>query len=331
MSRQVNFFAIGIFTLAAAMLGLAAILIFGSSILVRRTTPMLATFQGSVHGLREGAKVKAYGVDIGTVRRIMIHKDPETGETVVPVLCDIKMDELRVLLGYDSMEAFELSTVAEDYQANARAMLRAESLVTGLLYIELTENSMQTDGFVLRGERFKDYPSIPTVPTEMQVLLNSLQSIVQNFESTDFAGLVEEGKGTLAELRSGLAQTDFKAMEENFNNLIEDTRLVVGNPAIKELLTDLSTVLRQLDSFADLLNQEAPPAMERLSQTLEALELLTRDARNWLDPSSAFHQELVEALDQIGDASRSLRQLTDYIERNPNAVLTGRNEAGTVP
>lgn len=331
MSKPVNYFAIGLFTLVAAGLGLAAMLIFGSSILARRTTPMLATFQGSVHGLREGAKVKAYGVDIGTVRRIMIHTDPATRETVVPVLCEIKMDELCILLGYESPEAFEQSAALEDYRAAARAMLRPESFVTGLLYIELTENTMDTDGYVLESERFAEYYAIPTVPTEMQVLLSSLQTIVQNFASADISGLVEESKGAVAELRSSLAETDFNAIERNFNSLIEDTRLLVGNPALTTVLTDMSTVLAQLNSLSSVLEERTGPVMDRLAGTLDGLETLTREARTWLDPANSLHRELIEALDQIGSAARSLRQLADFIERNPNAIISGRKTAEPQP
>lgn len=331
MSKQANFFAIGLFIIIATALGAAAMLIFGSSIVANRTTTLLATFQGSVHGLRDGAKVKAYGVEIGTVRKILIHKDPNSGETVVPVLFNIKMDELCILLGYESPEAFEREAGRTGFQRGARAMLRAESLVTGLLYVELTENSMESDGYVLEGERFSEYISIPTVPTEMQVMINSLLGIVQELEQSDFSGLIEETRGAVTDIRTGLREIDVKSLERNLNTLLEETRTVIANPVFEEVLDQISAVLASLSSIGTLLNERAEPALDSFADTLEGLEGLTREARTWIDPSNALYGEMIEALDQVGDTARSLRQLVETLERNPNVILTGRPQPGTQP
>jgi hypothetical protein len=36
--------------------------------------------------------------------------------------------------------------------------------------------------------------------------------------------------------------------------------------------------------------------------------------------------QLTETLEQTSDAARSLRQLTDYLQRNPSSVIRGRYE-----
>ena len=61
MKKKANFFAIGIFVIAAAVIAGASVILFGSGSLTKETTTLLAIFQGSANGLREGAKVKAYG------------------------------------------------------------------------------------------------------------------------------------------------------------------------------------------------------------------------------------------------------------------------------
>lgn len=326
MSKRANFFAIGLFTLTALILGIFTVLLFGSSILAKRSTTVLVTFQGSVHGLRDGAKVKAYGVDIGTVRNILIHRIPETGDTVVPVLCDIKVDELSVLLGYDSVHAFDEDAERMGLRSNARAMLRAESLLTGLLYIELTENPTDENGFILSDERFAEYPSIPSVPTDMQVLLNSLQTIVASLESTDFQGLIEEGKATLAAYRNILAEVDFEAMALHLTTVLEEASDLVTRPELKTSLEDLSRLMARLDRFGAAVETDAAGVIEDLRSTLGQVGTVAAEAQLLLNPSGAFSSQLVQALEEITATSRSLRDLLEFIERNPNALITGRKQ-----
>ncbi|MFO7724385.1 MAG: MlaD family protein [Oceanipulchritudo sp.] len=331
MSKQANFFAIGLFIIIATALGAAAMLIFGSSIVANRTTTLLATFQGSVHGLRDGAKVKAYGVEIGAVREILIHRDSASGETVVPVLFSIKMDELCILLGYESPEAFEREAGQTGFQRGARAMLRPESLVTGLLYIELTTNAVESEGYVLESERFSEYISIPTVRTEMQVMIDSLLGIVREIEQSDFVGLIDETRDAVKDIRTGLRDVDIKRLETNINALLEETRTFVANPVFEDVLDQVSAVLVSLNSISTLLDERTEPALDRFAETLEGLDKVANEARAWLDPTNPLYGEMIEALDQVGDTARSLRQLAETLERNPNIILTGKQQPGTEP
>ena len=45
-----------------------------------------------------------------------------------------------------------------------------------------------------------------------------------------------------------------------------------------------------------------------------------------LGPDAPNQQALHEALEQLSRSARSLRQLTDYLERHPEALLRGKSE-----
>jgi len=43
-----------------------------------------------------------------------------------------------------------------------------------------------------------------------------------------------------------------------------------------------------------------------------------------LGPDSALRPDLIQALEQVSDAGRSVSDLAELIERNPNALLAGK-------
>lgn len=323
MSKQANFFAIGIFVIAAFVIGVGTFIIFGTASLYRNTATFVATFQESANGLRTGAKVKAYGVEIGQVKRIMLHRVQRTDEVVIPVLMEIDLGQVSNLLGYSSFREFDESMDIRYLERDAKAQLQLESFVTGVLYVELIFGQ-EGHGFVLLDNRFADYLAVPTVPTDMQVLLQSIQSIASNLGQVDFAGLMENTSETLDEIRVSIEELDLNNVVDNMNSLIADTRSKINSPELQEAAANMFSLMESLNRLGSLADARAEGTLDQLNKTLRQLESTSKDARSWLDPSSSVYREVTAALNQVADASRSLRILVEYIERNPNALITGR-------
>ncbi|MDD5412979.1 MAG: MCE family protein, partial [Methylobacter sp.] len=45
-----------------------------------------------------------------------------------------------------------------------------------------------------------------------------------------------------------------------------------------------------------------------------------------LEPGSNTHYELEQLLQELTQAASSVKQLTDYLEQNPNALIRGKKE-----
>jgi paraquat-inducible protein B len=58
--------------------------------------------------------------------------------------------------------------------------------------------------------------------------------------------------------------------------------------------------------------------------TLEGANSLLGNANNLIGPNSVQNQELVNALQEVSRAARSLRVLADYLERHPEALIRGK-------
>jgi hypothetical protein len=57
---------------------------------------------------------------------------------------------------------------------------------------------------------------------------------------------------------------------------------------------------------------------------LADLRVGLQNVSDLVGPDSALRPSLVQALDQLGNASRSVADLAELLKRNPNALLVGK-------
>jgi paraquat-inducible protein B len=334
MSKRANFFAIGIFVITAFILTVSIVIVFGSGVFTKRTATLVSTFRGSTNGLREGAKVKAYGVEVGLVDKIMLHRIMDTGEVVIPILIEINLNHVGNLLGFRSLTESDVEFCMNVLENDSHATLQMESFLTGMLYVEMVFGRDE-EGYILDSPRFAGYRAIPSAPTQMEIMKQSLQSLAMNLGQSDVRGLIEETRGALVDIRQHLENLHIPTIESNLNSLLTDLRAKVNNPGIDSAINDLS---EGLASFNSVMSNQAGGSLERFDTTLEQLSVtlteigeVVKDAQTWLDPSNSIYQEMIRTLDEIGDASRSLRVLADYLERNPNALISGKSRQEVNP
>jgi paraquat-inducible protein B len=61
------------------------------------------------------------------------------------------------------------------------------------------------------------------------------------------------------------------------------------------------------------------------------LRVGVRNVSDLLGPDSAFRPNLIRALEELGNASRAIAELAEFLERNPNALLTGKKRPKEQP
>ncbi|MEW6166603.1 MAG: MlaD family protein [Pseudomonadota bacterium] len=85
---------------------------------------------------------------------------------------------------------------------------------------------------------------------------------------------------------------------------------------------DLRATIRSADTLLERLEGElAPEAAKTLAEAQRALEAASRGV---LSGDSALQQDLRQTLDELERAGRSLRNLSDYLQRHPEALLRGK-------
>ncbi|HVA79395.1 MAG TPA: hypothetical protein VNF29_00540, partial [Candidatus Binataceae bacterium] len=76
---------------------------------------------------------------------------------------------------------------------------------------------------------------------------------------------------------------------------------------------------REIGPMGDDLRLTAEQTRTTLKQTQDTLAAF----QTTLGPTSPLNYELSQTLEQTSSAARSLRQLSDYLRRNPSSVVRG--------
>src|SRR6185369_4131367 len=89
MSTKANPKVIGSFVVGAVVLAVGGLIAFGGGQFLKKTTPMVMFFQGSVGGLAVGAPVTFDGVKIGQVTRVEPVYDAAKADVLIPVYIEL--------------------------------------------------------------------------------------------------------------------------------------------------------------------------------------------------------------------------------------------------
>ncbi len=309
MSRRANPTFVGAFVLGALVLGVVALAVFGSGRLFREAHPFVLYFQGSVNGLNPGAPVKFKGVEVGSVKRIMVRFEETAGEVSIPVFVEVEADKLaRAGLNAE----FTPEAIQTAIGHGLRGRLESQSLVTGLLFVNLDYFPENPPHFVGSAGGI---PEIPTLPTTIEEATEVVKQIVERLAQLDLEALVASATKTLDAL-SDLAGSS------------EARRAVVS---LDETLASLRELTRRLDQTVGPLGQSLRTTAEETQRLERELGKTLEAVRQLVAPGSPVTQQLTGALQEVSAAARALRTLADSLERNPGSLVRGRAVQGGRP
>jgi len=318
MSKRVSPAVIGAFVVASFAILVVALIVVGSGKMFTRPVRFICMFQGNLNGLKVGAPVKVRGVQIGTVAAIELRLLPSQGQIRpgirglrLPVIIDV--DRSQVLARGASGEALETSGFDEWIKRGMRAQLATESLLTGLLYIDLDLHPNTPIKFVLEPDG--PYREIPTVQTDLAQLQERLTKVLDKFDKIDFQALVVSITDAANSIKTLTGSPELKATLEslkgtmaNLNQAVNSARDLINNANAK--VGPLISDIRESSDEANETMKETRAALISLQQTL--------------DPNSPLAVHLNQTLDSLTETSQSLGDFTDYLQRNPGALIRGR-------
>lgn len=298
--------------LAGIALLVIAVVLVGSGSLFSRKHRFVSYFSGSVSGLRVGAPVKFRGIPIGQVTGVYIAISGQVEFSRVPVVFDVDERLLRSR-GGGAGRIGDPAYVDSLIGIGLRAELDLESFVTGQKYVALDYPPGTPAEPAGEGEvPYQEIPSI-AVPSVQQ----DLSSFVEELRQADIAQLVRRLTNLAARADTSVQRLNVVEMRATL-----DSTLKVSATAMAEIATLARTLDERVPTVADALQETSA----RLASALEALETTARVTGETLDPGSPVIVALEESLREFAAAARALRQLTEYLERNPSAVLRGRAE-----
>ncbi len=329
MSRSVNPKIIGVFVIAAIAVFVILILFFGSARLFSQSVHYILFFEHSVNGLDVGSPVKYNGVPVGIVERILIRVEGQSRDsTSIPVIVRIDRSRLTNRLG-TSVKLFDPEFIYEMIENGLIAQLDIESFITGQLYVEF---SLQPDNAGNLAEHRKGkygMVEIPTLGSSFGEITEDVGTIISSFSELDFSKTFENTNAVMENLVMVLQDLNSKEFSRAIVDLSDQITLLLKSEEFKTTLLSLHAALEQIEktlSTYDLQEGQLAETVVQVNQTLAGLNQLVTVGNAMLAPESTMRYELENSLRELGQAAQSLRLFINYLERNPNALLTGKAE-----
>ena len=256
-------------------------------------------FNESLRGLSVGAPVTILGLTAGQVTDVGIEFEPKTMNIRGRVEIVSYPESLIARLSAKQAAVGEtLERSAEERHAlikrlveqrGLRAQLRSGNLITGQLYVAFADFPNAPRAKV---DWSQDVPVLPVVPSTVSDIEAKLTNIVNKLDKLPLEAIGEDLRKTLVSLDQTL-QDAGKAVNRIDGEVTPGLRTTLDE--LRNTIGVVDRVLKNTD--ATLVGKDAPA-----------------------------QQDLRDALQEITRAARSLRILTDYLERHPDSVIWGKSE-----
>ena len=338
MSKEVNKIVIGGFVIGGIGLAVLAVLLFGSGKFFQKTSMHVLFFEGSVKGLNIGSPVKFRGVDIGMVKNIRLTIKPDDYEFFVPVYVEI-FDNTISILEDKEMVKFEydetVDILVEDM--GLRAQLQMQSLLTGQLFINYDfypETSIRKVGLD------KKVYEVPTIPTTLQMLTETFEQIVADIRKVNFQEISKNLYETVQGANKIMNSADLQESIANLNIVLQDMQkfikkadVLAGNAnsrvdSIADIFTstmqDTRKLVNNIDSSVGSSASDIKETLAAVQSSFARAEDLLSDAEKLISQNSNLRRQIMMTLESLTDASRSMEELTDYLQQHPDALLKGK-------
>lgn len=268
-----------------------------------RSVPYVSYFLSSVRGLSEGSEVHMFGKAVGMVTDVELVREPRAGHKqrlVVRVAYSLQPERALRPADRAALEGEGMRSLLRD---NLRVVLRTSSLLTGQKELSLeyvpgaaaTTESQEGDAWVLPSDS------------------DDLQDI----------------GATVAQIAGKLNRIPFEEMGQNANQILASVQQATASPKLEHALASLDGALQDAGALARQARKDLGPALARLPAISEKLEKAVDSASSALGESgygedSTVQRQMERTMTQIADAARSIRLLADYLNRHPEALISGR-------
>ena len=338
MSKQASPTLIGAFVVGAIALVVAGLLVFGSGRFFADRLTWVTYFPGSVKGLRVGAPVNFRGVRIGEVTRIQVLYDEQDGSMLIPVVMEVLPEQVTVIDRGDGQQGGR-TDVEELIGRGLRAQLQTDSLVTGLLSVDL---DFYPDAPIAQvsidSPALRDYPVVPAIPSRMEELEQSVGTVMQ-----EIPGLLRDVRGLLGEVTSGQTAS---SVDQILRDVAEFTdSLERAAPAIAQLVERAEQSAVSIQRVAESAEQIMTSNQETIGTTIGDLRATVTAVRRMADQVNNLVAEnrqglrdftetgLYEITGLAQDAQRMVNQITrlsEQLERDPARFFFGDRGRGVM-
>lgn len=316
MSESRKPFLIGAFLLSGVALLVAGLLLLSRDSLLSRPVEYVVYFTGALDGLDVGADVTYRGVKVGNVQQINLSYDRTLNDVVMPVTIRINSESAR---SKKKDRGFDHS-IEPLIAKGLRAQLQTPSLLTGKAIVAL-DFFPEQPGYI-RDPHIIDLPAIPTVPSRIDQIADVLRDLAKGLKEMPLKETLEAANKTLLaferiatapETQAGLHSLSVSLA--NFEKISQ--QLQQRLPGMLDNVHSGSVELK--DALVDVRH-----AAQSARDALQQMDAMVSDGRRSLGPQSELQYELLQSLQDLGQASKALQRTAESLEQQPQSIIFGK-------
>ena len=316
MSESRKPFLIGAFLLSGVALLAAGLLLLSRESLLSRPVEYVVYFTGALDGLDVGADVTYRGVKVGNVQQINLSYDRTLNDVVMPVTIRINSESAR---SKKKDRGFDHS-IEPLITRGLRAQLQTPSLLTGKAIVAL-DFFPEQPGYI-RDPHIIDLPAIPTVPSRIDQIADVLRDLAKGLKEMPLKETLEAANKTLLaferiatapETQAGLHSLSVSLA--NFEKISQ--QLQQRLPGMLDNVHSGSVELK--DALVDVRH-----AAQSARDALQQMDAMVSDGRRSLGPQSELQYELLQSLQDLGQASKALQRTAESLEQQPQSIIFGK-------
>jgi paraquat-inducible protein B len=323
MSKRANPTLIGAFILVVMALIVVGVIALVPALTLGHRPVFVSYFEDSLNGLEPGAAVKFQGVPVGNVISIGVHIDPEGMSSLGPVRYRIDLRRLDAA-NRDFVDLENEEVLRAHVAGGLRAQLQIESIVTGLLFVNL---GYLDDPPPVPPVAIADHPVIPTAPSPFQALeaeayelsaaarrvLAVAADMLETLDAEEFGASLAAAADAVGRL------ADAPEIRAAFGAVPGATRQLTRTMTELQLLAErLTGAVDPLEAQVDATAAEALLVLQTMRETIEA----TRGA---VTTDAGIGYRFEEALISLTRAAEAIQRFATSLEQDPSMLLRGRS------
>ena len=322
MSARTHPRLVGFFVLGAIALVLGAVLLLSGRDWMERRERFSVYFPGSLRGLNRGAAVTFRGIKVGEVAEVTALA---TGQASPPIQIEVVIELVGNVIEAPAGLAPPFAglsgpALARELTARGfRGRLMSQSLLTGQKYIDF--ETLPGEPARISGIRPR-YPELPTTPTAMEKLGDKAEDFMNKLAELPLDQMLENFRKTLESARKLLDSPDLHGTLAGARRATEKVP-----PALEDVRAAVADARRLMDTLGGETRSTAVEARETIRAAREALDRVDRTMgtlETTLQGTDEARVRAAQTMEEIDRTLKALRNLVDYIQTHPEAVVLGK-------
>jgi paraquat-inducible protein B len=315
---------LGAFVLGAIALVLAAVVFFSAGGWFEKRERFSVYFPGSVRGLNPGAPVTFRGIKIGEVAEVKAvltgKPDPLIQvEVIIELMSDIVETPPGVPRPFAGMTAADAAKAL--IERGIRGKLQSQSLLTGQKYIDFDFLPGEPARFSGLDPR---YPELRTTPTAMEKLGDKFEQFFDKLAELPLDEMMEDVRKAIRSVREVLEAPELRGAIRKADRAMGELAPTLADA--RRTLADARKLLDTVGGEVELTSGSARETMAELRRTLDRAARSLDQLDRTLGSADEARVGATRTLEELERALKALRNLVDYVQTHPEAVVLGKEK-----